>query len=223
MLAVPLLGWSDTVSLTTHRDQPVEYIFSSFPYGPSIINSERPEHGTVEITDLGSNEYKLTYTPDPGYVGSDFTKIFVWVGVSFEGKEIAIEVLPSKVQAQPDFTYTYANAPVDIDVLVNDEGSSTALTLKRVLLVNNGQAVLSEGQDAVTFTPSADYVGITQLDYVVCDDYGMCDQGTVTINVLPDGETTAADDTIKVFTKRNQSQVIFVPRDDTTNLLHQPN
>jgi len=212
ILAVPLLGWSEPVSLTTYRDQPVDYIFSSFPYGPSIINSFRPENGTVEITDLGDNNYKLTYQPEAGFVGDDATRIFVWVGTNFEPRDIIFKILPSKVQALPDFTYTYQGLPVDVDVLVNDEGSSTALSLKSVLLVNNGTATINGGGDAITFTPGPDYSGVTQLNYVVCDDYGICDQGTVTVNVLPSSGTAQAD-TIRVFTKRNQSQVVFVPRD----------
>ena len=61
ILAIPLLGRGQEVRLETHRDNPVDYIFSSHPYNPSI--SGRPANGIVEITDLGQNNYKLTYLP----------------------------------------------------------------------------------------------------------------------------------------------------------------
>jgi len=207
--AVPLTGLAQEVELETYRGSALEYVFASHPYNPSVFS--RPRHGELlDILNLGQDNYQVTYVPDADYVGVDEFKITVWSGGGWEIRKVSVTVLPSKVDAHPDLAHTYLNTPIDVDVLFNDEGSSGGLFLKSILLVNNGDAQLSDGGQTVTFIPSEDFDGLAQFNYVVCDEYGSCDQGTATISVL--GEPTAAPDTMRIFTKKNLPQSILIPK-----------
>lgn len=207
LLAVPLVGKAGTIERQTYRGTPLEYVFASHPYNPSFLSG--PEHGERELTDMGGDNYKITYTPDPDFVGTDQIRFTVWSGYTWEIRKLIITVLPSKVEAHPDIAYTYEGLPVDIDVVANDVGSAGNLKLKSVLLVNNGSAEIADPNGVISFSPASGFRGIAQLNYVVCDIYGSCDQGSVSINVL--GGSALETDTIRIFTKKNQSQDVLIP------------
>lgn len=205
-LAVPLIGSSQEIFRETYRNNPLEYEFASHPWSPNVIS--RPANGAATISELGNNNFRLTYQPNAGFVGSDQVKFSVWDNNSWSIRKLNIQVLPSKVVAKPDIVYTNRNTGVDIDVLINDYSSSGELELKSILLVNNGQAEIVDGDRVVFYGPSEDFRGIAHLNYIVCDQYGSCDQGTVSINVL--GEPGEQVDTLRIFTKKNQSQAILI-------------
>jgi hypothetical protein len=207
LLAFPALTLAQTVNLETYRGAPVEYYFSSTPSNPSLVAA--PAHGTVAITNLGQNNYVLTYTPNSAFVGNDEFRIAVWMGITWEIRKVVISVKPSKVIARDDIIYTYLNEPVDIDVLVNDYASAGDLEVKSVTLVNNGAAEIVDGKRVLFFLPNEEYRGVAQLTYVACDIYGACDQATVSVVVL--GAPEDGPDTLRIFTKKNQSQVVLTP------------
>lgn len=58
----------------------------------------------------------------------------------------------------------------------------------------NGTVVINS-DGTFTYTPDPGYIGPDQFDYTVCDDNGLCDFGTVFINVIPvNGTPVAVDD-----------------------------
>ena len=60
LLVMPLfLRAQQTISLESFEDQPVDYLFSSVPNDPSII--QLPTNGTVQIVEETSLNYVLTY------------------------------------------------------------------------------------------------------------------------------------------------------------------
>ena len=208
-LSGPLWLWANqTVYLETFQGTSVDYVFTSYPNDPGVVSG--PENGVADMIDEGSFNYTITYTPDPDFIGVDVIDMVVWTSIfSFEHIYLNVSVLPSKVVAVHDYVTTPINVPIPIEVLVNDTSSTGVKMLKNVPLVNNGTANFNEGDSFITFTPLTDFEGIAYLNYVVCDDIGTCDHGTVSINVI--GPEVASVDTIPVFTKVNLPQAILIP------------
>ena len=125
--------------------------------------------------------------------------------------ECSISVDEAKIKANHDLASTVAGAPVSIPVLENDTSNVGEISLVSVPVTNAGISEIIG--DQVVFTPNPGFSGLTDLNYVICT-YGVCDLGTVSINVTPDG-ADAAGDTIRVFTTRDQVQYIFASVDAT--------
>lgn len=176
-----------------------------------------PSHGTASIS-ADQNlalTWVLTYTPDQDYVGQDGMLLVSFpLGFNVGFTEFHITVAEADIRARHDFAATQAGAPVTIDVMANDSVNVGGIRLLSVPVANAGTGELVNGQ--VVFTPAAGFVGITDFNYVVCSDYDACALGTVTVNVLPVG-TSAAADTVRVFTKRDEPQFIFAPLDAVPN------
>lgn len=213
-IAVPIFSGAQTtvpVLLETYQNQPYQYNVTSSPNQPFV--NEAPAHGTFEFVEYPGYSFVGTYTPDRDFVGQDNFQVSVWNGPdpsSIEIKDITIEVMPAVVTASPDFAYTFAETGVSIDVLINDFSSSPSLKLKSVSMANYGDASFEPGSPFVEFTPAPGFTGEAYLNYTVCDNAGICDQGTVTISVLsPASELT--DDTLRIFTKKNRPQTVLIP------------
>jgi hypothetical protein len=208
-LFTPLLARAqNTVWLTTFQDVPVEYAFTSTPNDPSV--TQMPVHGTFQLVESPPLNYTLTYTPDAGFIGSDQMRMVIWNSpASFSTVTINISVQPSFVEAVHDFAFTPLSTPISINVLENDISNTGIIYLKSIPLVNNGVASFSQGSEYIDFTPDPDFEGIAYLNYVVCDDIGTCDDGTVSIIVY--GPSATVSDTMRIFTKKNLSQVVLVP------------
>ena len=208
VLAVPLSAWAtQDIYLETFQSVPLEFDFVSSPNDPSILIY--PEDGTMDLVETTSLNYTLTYSPDADFVGEDYIELVVWNSVFlFERVKLHISVLPSKVIAVQDYVTTNVGVPVQIDVLANDSSSTGVKKLVNIPLVNSGSASFSAGEPFVNFTPDSGFEGIAYLNYVLCDDMGSCDHGTVVVNVV--GPSSGVD-TNRVFTKKNLSQVILVP------------
>lgn len=207
-LAVPLSVWAtQSVYLETFQSVPLEFDFVSSPNDPSILT--HPENGTINLVETSSLNYTLTYTPNDDYIGSDFIELVVWSNPLFERVKLYITVLPSKVIAVQDYVTTNVGVPVMIDVLGNDSSSTGVKKLISIPLVNNGQATFTPGQPFISFAPDATFEGIAYLNYVICDDIGSCDHGTVVVNVV--GPSISVVDTNRIFTKKNISQAVLIP------------
>lgn len=212
-VAVPILSNAQTtvpVRLETYQNQPYQYNFTSSPNNPFII--QHPANGTFAIIPYPGSSFVGTYTPNEDFIGLDNFRIMVWNGPDpskMEIKDVTIEVMPAEVKANPDFGYTFAETPVSLDVLANDFSSNPSLKLKSVSVANYGAANFETGSPFIDFTPDPGFTGEAYLNYTICDNAGICDNGTITISVLPGADML--DDTIQVFTKKNQPQVVLVP------------
>lgn len=202
--------YSQAIVLETYQNTPLVHQLTSSPFNPQV--TDKPENGTAKLLNLGNNEYELVYEPAQGYIGADVLEYSYWTPpADYKRVTVYINVLPSVVNALTDFAGAPTNISVDIDVLSNDESTSGNLSVSEISLINNGEVIVSEDGQILTFVPEPDFEGIAHFNYIACDETGTCDQGSVSINVY--GETTS--DTLTIFTKKNQPQSIFIPTNFT--------
>ncbi len=172
-----------------------------------------PTYGTAELIEQSTLTHILTYTPAPDFPIGEEDLIVVsrwetpWAPIEFRNYEIT--VLPAVVKANHDYATTEVDVPVSVDVLDNDVSSRDTFILVNVPLVNNGTAQIAPDGSSILFTPHPGFVGLTSFNYLVCDDEENCDNGTVTVYVSD--PNASMSDTIDIFTKRNESQVVLVP------------
>ena len=153
-----------------------------------------PLNGTAKVNADGT----ITYTPAPGFVGTDVltyticdnskpalcktAKVYYTVGA----------VASKNVLASDDYAISQGGA-VSGNVLGNDK-SSTGSALTATLISNvdpaKGSFSLSPS-GAYTFTPAEGYVGPVDIIYSVCSADGMCTQATLHITVVPMPEMIA--------------------------------
>lgn len=206
------------VDLETYQNTAATYHFVSTPNQPSLVQG--PTQGDYQWTQGPPFNYTLTYTPDEDFIGTDFMRIWKWNSPSsYSYLDIHITVLPAQVNAVPDYAATMVNTPVTINVLGNDFSSNGSLIFTNIPLVNSGSATFASGSQSLTFTPAPGFIGLTHLNYVVCDGAGTCDNGTVSISVMAAGNDPV-NDTLRIFTKKNESQVVLVP--NVYNLVQGP-
>ena len=174
-----------------------------------------PNNGTATLTadpDVPLS-WNLEYTPDTDYTGADNMLLVSFpLGFNVAFTEYKLSVVKADIVCRHDFASTAANVAVSIPVLTNDSVNIGSITLNSSPVVNSGTVEVVG--DEIVFTPKPGFVGLTDLNYVACSDLGVCDLGTVSINVLPTTNDMPAD-TVRVFTKRNQPQFIFAPEGAT--------
>ena len=211
LLLLPLWHWAQSVSLDTYQNTAVSYDFVSSPNSPGITIS--PSFGELELIETSNFNYSVQYTPDTDYIGSDHFRILRWAtspAPHLELLDVTVTVEPALIQANHDYSTTTAGQAVTIDVLENDLSSNGIKLLRAIPAVNHGTAAYNEGESVVTFQPAAGFSGLAHFNYVICNGLGDCDEGTVSISVMP-AETPTEDEIIRVFTEKNQSQFILVP------------
>jgi hypothetical protein len=190
------------------------YTFSFLSrFQPAVGRS--PEHGdvTIEEDDGAPSSYILTYTPDANYLGDDdFLLVSFPFTVNVAFTEFDVTVAKAQMKARHDYATTGAGLPVTVDVTVNDSTNVGHMMVTSAPTVNAGSAEVIDNE--IVFTPEPGFSGLTDLNYVVCSSAGVCDLGTVSVFVLPEAGSTVSD-TIRVFTKRDESQFIFAPEDAT--------
>ncbi|MFC7232787.1 Ig-like domain-containing protein [Saliphagus sp. GCM10025308] len=163
------------------------------PDGDSLIASNYgdPSNGTASMVVNG----KVTYTPDPGFTGTDS---FTYIVQDDHGEysssgTITVEVLPDPNRAPVAVSDSYSivaggNLTVDSPgVLANDydpDGDSFIASNYgspshgNVSMVVNGK---------VTYVPDPGFIGTDSFTYIVRDEHGeYSSSGTITVEVLPD-------------------------------------
>ncbi|MCB0616184.1 MAG: T9SS type A sorting domain-containing protein, partial [Phaeodactylibacter sp.] len=199
---------------TIFEGQAYEYSFRSEPNPPGI--PIQPQNGTAYWSSAGQSfEYILRYTPDDGFIGYDTMRLsyFKRIGSSaFLPRTVTfyITVDTAQVFARPDYATTPVGQSVTLNVVENDSTTNGGLLLKNIPLVNNGVATLA-GDSSITFTPAPGFEGVAYLNYVVCDAVGICDNGTASFFVI--GPSASQPDTVRIFTRKNRPQAVFVPYD----------
>jgi gliding motility-associated-like protein len=160
----------------------------------TLAITNAPLNGTAKVNADGT----ITYTPKPGFVGTDVltyticdnsqpalcktAKVYYTVGASAS----------KNLLASDDYGISQGGV-VSGNVLGNDK-SSTGSTLTATAITNvdpsKGSFSLSPS-GAYTFTPAAGYVGPVDIVYSVCSAEGKCTQATLHITVLPVPEMIA--------------------------------
>ncbi len=207
--AVPI--WAQYVdvggNLQTYMNETLEHEFTSILNFSTIL--EEPTHGEASIQNVNAYDRLLVYTPDEDYFGPDYLEYSYWKNGTIYRVLLNLQVLPAEVVAKQDYASTMEGQLVTVEVLDNDFSSNGTLILSAIPATNNGSATFVNGGTTISFQPNAGFSGLTNLNYVVCNGAGTCDNGTVSISVMST-EVTATE-TMSIFTKKNQAQTVLVP------------
>ena len=168
-------------------------------------------HGDVYIHLISAggpgtpNRFQVRYTPHPTFEGVDtFTlelnQFFTYPHLHYLAYRVM--VYPSMLTVKEDFTTTYTNTPVVVNVLGNDNSSAGALTLSEVAVANHGTAYIN-AQNQVVFTPQQGFNGVALIGYVACDPVGNCKTGQLSVGVRPVSQP--ANSTLPLATAQNTS------------------
>lgn len=169
---------------------------------PTIIT--QPEHGSVVVNPDGT----VTYTPTPGYTGSDkFTyQVCDNVGVNNCGSaDVIVSVTPNDGTNHPPVVSdievkTFSNTPVSGNVIITghasdpDAGDVISAVAKDTTIAGKGRLVIN-ADGTYTFTPASGFSGVVNIPFKVKDNGGLTDGATLYVlvipfNLLPDEVTT---------------------------------
>lgn len=171
------------------------------PGTPALEVLTNPSNGTAVVNDNGTpadpNDDFVLYTPDADYFGSDvFTYRICDSNGDCDTATVDLDIdpandLPSAIDDV--FSLDEDNGATNIPVLTNDafggDGpSNTAITVAMppsngMVLVNGNGTPTDPTDDFLVYTPNANFNGLDQITYQICDANGDCDQAVVTITV----------------------------------------
>jgi uncharacterized repeat protein (TIGR01451 family) len=172
-----------------------------------LLNDSDPDGDTLTITGSTSGANGAvscttsvcTYTPDPGFTGTD---TFTYIVSDGQGGSdtatvtITVSAAPNTPpDAVDDSTSTAENASVDVDVLANDtDADGDTLVVSASTQPANG--TVSCTTTTCTYVPTAGFTGTDSFTYTISDGRGGTDTATVTVTVSapPNTPPTAADD-----------------------------
>lgn len=149
----------------------------------SIILVTTPLHGTASI-----NGDMISYTPNPGYVGSDSFSYTIKDSFDAEATaqvSITVEAANQAPVAVDDAATTLKNTPVIIDLLANDsDPDGDPITIIEIIQAENKMGfVVNNGDGTVTYTPMAGWWGGDSFQYRISDGKGETAMATVSLNV----------------------------------------
>ncbi|MBK9256229.1 MAG: Ig-like domain-containing protein [Saprospiraceae bacterium] len=189
----------DPVTLATLKNDQCIYGSGCLLDPLSVEIVSNPSYGIATIAANGN----ITYTPNPGFTGTDILTYKVCVMDELSNCAFAqqfIQVIDglynsnNTIFPNDDFFMTYQETPVSGNVLLNDldlEGDNLTSTVSGSSFVPvniNGGNYFIDQNGNFTFTPDAGFSGSTSFIYNVCDDNTdvACAQATVHILVLRD-------------------------------------
>ena len=154
-----------------------------------------PSHGSVVLNANGS----YTYTPTAGYIGQDvFTYRVCDSDLSplCSTASVTIQIVRDDPfvndppVANDDARETLVNKAVTGSLISNDDdpdGDPLVINTTPVNPPTHGTVVIN-ADGTFTYTPNANYIGIDNFQYRVCDNRtpALCDVALVTIYVYPD-------------------------------------
>lgn len=187
------------------------YPFSD-PNGDPVHIDENETETTFNCSLNFLNDTCFRYTPLPGFFGTDtvhvvvcdnqtpslcsVSKITVYVGcVSPEAHDDQVALSSEGITINGQFIA--AEQPhngVGIPVINNDEGfCNNDITISSIVSPpTHGVLSLSSGQ--IIYDPAEGYVGLDSFTYQICNDCGLCDQATVSVNVQQNTNTNCDHD-----------------------------
>lgn len=137
---------------------------------------------------------EITFTPATGFSGNSTVKYQVCDQNNLcDDALVTVTVgAPTGPTAVNDFATTLANNPVTINVTNNDMPGSEPIDQTTVTLIpGTGPNPATQGvfsvhtpSGLVTFVPVLNFIGTVNIDYQVCDNNGLCDIATITVNVF---------------------------------------
>jgi hypothetical protein len=139
-------------------------------------------HGTVQLIDAASGQFK--YTPAPDYNGSDSFQVTASDSVSNSRPatiSVQIAAVDGPAAAQPDDFVVPATGTTMLDVLANDtDAEDAAITISVVQQPAGATATVSGNK--IAFTPNPNSGGMTRFTYRLTDAAGV--QSTALVRVV---------------------------------------
>ena len=178
------------------------------------------DHGTAAVVDG-----KVVFTPETNYNG---TEIFTYTvqdasGVKVTGEiTVVIDPINDNPIASDDIVETDEDQAITVDVLANDSDIDLnvlknaivtdylTVTIKTAPLI--GSASVSE--NAITYTPLADWNGTQSIVYTLTDRDGLSMDATIYLTVNNINDTPIAQDDL-AFTDEDQTVLIDVLANDS--------
>jgi len=163
--------WVDIAVLDNDTDPENDFDNSS------VTVTVGPSNGT---TSVNPGTGVITYTPDPGFFGSDsFTYEVCDNGtpVLCDTAVVNITVIEvvagnNQIVVNPDVAVTDMNVAVTTDVVANDSDFENQIDLSTLTVTvqgTNGTAVANTLTGEITYTPDLDFFGTDSYTYSLCD------------------------------------------------------
>lgn len=173
----------------------------SDPLGVGLMVSlpliNEPTNGTVNQNADGT----FTYTPNADFVGTDS---YTYEACNADDCGEATVTITVQSSSNPpiavDDTYTVDEGTAYMNnVFINDtEPDGDPITITIVTFPNNG-ALQMNTTGGFTYVPGGGFTGSDSFVYELCDTDGLCDQATVTLNVMEvNNPPLAVDDTYNI-------------------------
>lgn len=187
----------------------------------SVAVQTGPSNGS---TSVNTTNGVITYTPNPGFAGTDtFTyKVCDSAAPPLCATATVTITVVALVNQPPtvvdDNVVTTRDTAKVINVLSNDSDSDGTLNPASVRVTagpTSGTTAVNAGTGAITYTPNAGFTGTDSFTYEVCDDDDACDTAVVniTVNAPANQAPTAVND--NAVTQQNTAKVINVLSNDS--------
>jgi VCBS repeat-containing protein len=169
-----------------------------------------PPNGIFNLNEDGS----FTYNPD-GFVGSTSFTYQAFDGTDYSEITTVNILVNDYPQAQDDSTTINEDTSAIIDVLANDldfvgglDNSSLSIAVQGI---GTATVVDQLPRPVIQYTPYPDFYGQDFFDYEICDIYGTCSLGLVTVDISPiNDRPVAVDDNYATY----QNTPLTVAADD---------
>ncbi len=142
-----------------------------------------PSNGT--LVDNGDGTY--TYTPNDGYIGTDY----IAYTACDDGEPslcdtayVTITIETPVIDAEPDIVFTPIDTPLDIAVMDNDIGIGITVVAIVTEPENGTATITNPDAGIINYTPNTGFQGTDYFEYEICDAAGNCDVTLVTVVVL---------------------------------------
>jgi len=183
------------------------------PFGYPTI-SDPMEGNIVDYIQQIGNDFYFKYIPDPDFLGKDGFQVEVIVNPFPTPQTLTydfeINVIASVIKTNDDFIHLTTQDEIIIDILSNDETSSSNLNVN-LAHVLKGTATVNEDL-TISYTPvddSPDYIV-----YSVSDDFNTISSSTIYISQQADLEEELTVKEYKIAS--GNSQIIILPSEDLT-------
>ncbi len=194
----PPTAVNDAVSTTIDAARAIDILANDFDSNgtldaSSVAIKSQPNHGTLAVN---SNSGVVTYTPDPGFDGTDGFTYTVQDDEGAESNTANVTVTVSgggnaAPVAVDDQATTVEDIPVSVAVLSNDSDSDGTLIPASVIVTGqptHGSTSVNGVSGAIEYSPDTGFSGTDTFDYTVQDNDGATSNAaTVTVTVTPAG------------------------------------
>ncbi len=139
----------------------------------SILITQQPTGGTLNFEEDGT----LTYTPDPGFTGTDSFRYTVGDDLGQQSEQALVTIAGNNApfSGVDDLTVRSSGGPTDLDVLSNDtlfDGALFDLTSLTIVTPPTGGTAVPQPDGTVRYTPNTGFFGADFFEYTITDTLG---------------------------------------------------